>query len=714
MTFPFDWQDKRLEAADLNLFPAEFGEIVRSFLPCEEVHFAGPLSGGESNPQLKAGLEMVRSEQKPVVDAADREYLYLPLWSGEELFGVAVLVNRDPVYQEYGADRLQETSRMISREMKRVKQYAVDPLTGLPLGRALQRGVEVRLKRGAVPEREGGSSVLVLLEIHQRARDAEQELNLTARAAAFLDSLIGHLSAPFHLGSGIFGLLWDDVGEEQALEMTDMLLRWCKREGFVKSHAGFTAIDAERRRKGQAKEVFDQAWQALKTARKRGPFALCSYRAVSERTSHPLYPPPIKVFSALKSLWQEDERFGLILVHLDQEQTPAGDWQWQGSELLGVEPFVPVNEEEVFVYLAGAAREQAEGWCSGFRERAAGTGKSFSLGAALYPCQDFKKSEMAANCRKALLHTGFFGPGSLTFFDGVSLNISGDIYYNEGDLARAAKEYRKGLQLDPGNINLLNSLGVTYAQMNLYKKAIPLFGEVLALDETNFMAHFNLGFAYLSCHEEEKALVSLEKALQLEDDNFALLLQLGKLYCAAGRFSEAVTVLRKGEKVGPVGVRDISHGAVYRYLGEAYRGLGDHGLAMTCLQRATRHNPRDGAALSLLGELYCRERQGEEIALSLCRQAVELDSSQWQSWERLAWVESELGDLEAALKSVRQGLGLGRNNVSLLLLLGRIHEKQGKSSQAIKTYRRILRLDRQCPAARARLTALEESESVLN
>lgn len=701
MSFPFDWSSKKLEEVDIDLFNLEFAEIVSLFLPCRKVHFAGPHPGGELHSAWKAGVEMVRNAQKPVVDGGEVEHLYLPLWDGESLFCVAILDNPPATYQDCSSSMLLEKSRLISAEMARVKQFALDPVTGLPGGRMLHNRLLALLQKKRCHENGNAPFSLLLLEIHSRARDGEQALAAIARSAAFLDSLIGHLFTPCHLGSGIFGLLWEGVGEVQTMKMADLLLRWLKREGFAKSQIGIrSCLSEEQAADG---EVFlGQAWDALRIARKRGPFALCSYQALSNRSAHPLCPPPAKVFSELRKLWQDSDRFALLLLHADQ----VGDGDaivWPDTSAA---PLVRIDEHEAFVYLDGADRPVAEAWGRDFQARAAGGSVSFSLGISLFPNHGFKKVEMVGNCRKALLHTVFFGPGSMTVFDGISLNISGDIYYNEGDLARAAKEYRLGLQLDPANINLLNSMAVTLAQMNLYRKAIPLFQQALALEPANFMALYNLGFAYLATDEEEKAVENFEKALREQDDNFDLLLQLGKLYCKAGRFADAVNVLRRGEQVGPGGVRDISHGAVHRFLGEAYKGLGEHSRAMSCLQKAARHNPRDAAALSMLGELYFQERQGDEIALALCRQAVELDDDDWQHWFRLGSVLTGRGEYDDALRALRKALTLDGRNSKLFVQLGALYEKRGKSGLAEKMYRKILRFDPQCREAADRLAAL--------
>ncbi|MFH1215789.1 MAG: tetratricopeptide repeat protein [Pseudomonadota bacterium] len=706
MTFPLSRYARDLVESDLLLFSLEFGDIVSLLFSCRQVNFAGLQSTGDINPDWKAGIEMVRNNLEPVVESGEWDHLFLPLWSGESLLGVAIVNAEKGAYQNETSAGLLEKSRQVSRHMRMVKQHLLDPATGLPGGAFLER--RLRERCGDRPE-EGclDPFSLSLLELYPRARDASQALSVIAGSASFLESLIGHLCTLCHLGNGVFAFVLEKTGEEQAMKLAEMILRWLKREGFARSRIGISVCDGGK--KGDADELLlQQAWEALGVARKRGPFALCSFQGISARSSHPLCPPSVRIFSELKKLWQDEEQFTLALLHLDQ-MTDELVFPWE--EYVD-RPLVRIGNHEAFVFLGNHDRKASETWCLDFQKRAQDRNFSFSIGAAVYPHENFKKGDLPANCRKALVHTGFLGPGSLTFFSGVSLNISGDIYYNEGDLARAVREYRLGLQLDPHNINLLNSLGVSFAQMNLYKRAIPLFQEVLGHDPVNFMALFNLGFAYLSCNQEGPALESFEKALDLDDANFDLLLQLGKLYCKTGRYAEAVKVLGKGEEVGPVGVRDISHGAVYRYLGEARKGLGENVPAIVSLQRAVRHNSRDAAALSMLGELYCREKQGGEIAASLCRQAVELDGADWRHWERLGFVLIDLERYDEALRVLRKGLAISGRNPDLLCRLAHVYEKTGKIGLAEKMYKKVLRLDPQHRRAADFVAFLEDSGMV--
>lgn len=698
MTFPFTWRPREVTEGDLTLFAHEFADIVAALLPCRDVRFVAGRPGAEADRVWLAGVEAVHRERQPVVESGDGlESLFLPLWSGAEaLLGVAILAGPPGAFSSASVGVLLGKSRTISEQMARTKHLLLDPLTGLPGGFYLER----RLGLACAPEErdKGAAFVFCLLDVSPRARDAAQALADITGRAAFLDSLIGHLCVLCHLGNGLFAFLLEKTGEEQARKLAEMLLRWLKREGLPRAAIGMAAGGPE---KGPvaADRLPEQAWDALTIARKRAPFALCSFQGPEEKAAHPLCPPASRVVVALRRHWRDVERGVLLLLRADQSgQSGAVPWQ----ECLD-RPYVAMGEQEAFVMLADCDAAEAERWCRDLQQRGAPRQLVFSIGAAVYPQGRFRKTDLPLNCRKALIHAGFLGPGALVFFNGVSLNISGDIYYNEGDLARAVREYRLGLEFAPDNPNLHNSLGVSFAQMNLYKKAIPLFQQVLDLSPADFMALFNLGFAWLACRQEEKALQYLERALAVDDTSFDLLLQLGKLYCKTGRYGEAVRVLSRGERIGPVGSRDVSHGAVHRYLGEAHMGLGANGPAMASLQRAVRHNPRDATALSLLGELYCREGQGNDIARALCQQAVLLEEGCWEHWNRLARVLERSGHDDEALAAAEKACRLAPRKTEPLVLLAGINRKTGQEAETKKICRKILRRDPQHRLATAML-----------
>ena len=228
--------------------------------------------------------------------------------------------------------------------------------------------------------------------------------------------------------------------------------------------------------------VIEQTWQSLRRASRRGPYALCTYSSIDKPEAHPLKKTKPAVMAKLRKLWADTDRFALLLISQDRE---LQDEIFSKRLLALIEPLaeaIPISESETFVFLKGADGKKALPWARDLKKKLPGDlGTSYSIGIACFPCIDFKKSDIPQNARKALLHAGFFGPDTMMLFDGISQNVSGDIYYGEGDLIRAIKEYRKGLEMDPANTNLLNSLGEAYAQMNKPRKARPFFETVLSI-----------------------------------------------------------------------------------------------------------------------------------------------------------------------------------------------------------------------------------------
>jgi tetratricopeptide (TPR) repeat protein len=707
MHSPFNWAGD-LQPEDLERFGVLFKPMVRRVLACEFVNFAPAFLSEEETGRGENG-----PSRKPAIEPAGNS-LSLPLLAeGGRLFGHALARGGDPVlYRSRSQEWLLEKSELLCREMQLIKRLATDPATGLPNGQVLLEQLRVLPTETAEGSTAGkdGPGYLMLIEIYPRARNAEQALLAIAKMGAQLDGFIGDHALLYHLGAGVFAQLRVNMAEEQVLKIGHGILRLLKRENLARAHIGIAEVpgrlSAATGEEGAA-EVFRQAWQALGVARRRGPHALCTQKVLACRKDYPFNEIPPAVDTALKRLWRKVTRFGLILLHQDQTATaPHSPVQLHSSADSGY-TLLPLSPGEAFVFLPGAGREEVDRWIAEFKARLEpATELSYSMGIALFPCGDFKKSETPLNACKGLRHTRFFGPNSATFFDSASMNISGDIFYEEGDLARAVKEYRRGLGLAPENVNLLNSLGVAYAQMNRYRQAMPFFEKVLTIDPENFMALYNLGYAHLEFSDTAGAVACFTRALAGDEQNFDLLLQLGKLYCRTGKFREAAELLARAELLDTEGRNPAGQGRLCFYLGLACKGLGERQQAIIHLQRAVQCNPQDARAISLLGELYGVEGQGEEIALSLCRQAVELDDSQSEHWRRLGSIQWLRGEEAKAVFAVNQSLRLDRRNFAALRLQGEIFERRGRVANARRTYERMLKIrpgDQEAPEALKRL-----------
>lgn len=680
LPLPFCQYGKGLGSADFQLLEPEFSGLIIETISCASVRWVTH-GGLEDVPaEFREGVRRVWVDQQVRVEEGG--VVFLPIWSEGELAAVAVMAGCPAGFAE--SSQLAGLSLSVSRELLLLKEGMLDPLTGMLGSNGLLRRYR---SRQADQDMAGLDVALVLVDFCPGNRRSGQVFEAVNRAGAYLEALVGRLGPVCHLGSGLFALLWFGSSEKDGLKRIDLARRWLKRENFSRIRVGIAVADG-----GEGSllplEHLSRAWQALDIASDRGPFGLCSYSSIANRDAHPLQPPSDEVMTALSRLWYRSPVFGLVLLHHD-EGDPDGRFPPEIIETIADVPYIILNGAEIFIYLEGAGEDEVEKWCLATGKRLAEFSYSCSMGGASYPFHHFRKKDIAANCRKALLHAVFYGSGSFALFDAISLNISGDVFYNEGDLAQAAREYRLALRLEPENSNLKNSLGVTYANMNRYRQAVPLFQEVLGRDSRNLMALSNLAFAWLALGDSVLSLDYLEQACANDGAGFDLLFQLGKLYCRHGRYVEAVVVLAQVEAMDGA---DISHGTVYRYLGEACLGLEEVEEAMAHLEKAVRYNSRDAVAISMLGEVYARAGQGLEVAHAFCSQAVDLDPGQGKGWLRLAMVQEQMGDCRGAVDSLRQGLVVDRNNVDIVLQLGLCYRQQGRRAMADKMLNRVLRL----------------------
>lgn len=681
---PFYSAALQLNCQDFFLFRQEFAREIEKILPVSATPFFWSARGQDLLPTVEGITPPEVEEQLREICATGepgrvQELLVLPLSvaNGGQL--AVILQGIDPgLSQKMAQEWLALIRDQLRTNMELIKQAHVHPELGL---------YSSRLLHSQLASTPAGPCAFFLVGATYRAGMASTRLRQLVQTARLLETTVA--GAVSYLGGNLFGFLQDNMGREGALHSARRLLGRLKREGLRTAHVGI-AVRGDSP-DGESGSWFDECWQALETAERRGPYSLCESSVLRARQAHPFARPAPEVIRQLRRGWRGTDRFGLLLCRMED-----GDEVAPLAALLDVtQLLVPVARSEAYVLLPGASPKDTLQQARALKKKAdrlAGGGR-MAMGISTWPCLNYPRAETAVNCRKALLHGQFLGPGEVTVFDHVSLNVSGDHCFDEGDYRQAVRDFQAGLRLNAGDINLMNSLGVTLAELNRQQQAISAFDRVLAREPGNLMALANKGFALRMLGRHEEALTCFEQAARQpgfsKSEAFAdISLQIGRLYCTAGRYREALPVLEKLEK----STSDQPGFHLYGLLGEAYAGVGKNGRAMQSLQRAIRHNPHDAQSLSILGELYAREEQGDDIAQSLCLQALALDDKPARYWYRLAWIRDRMGAAEGALAAVQEALRRDRRDPESLLLAGRLYGKLGYKNKERAMYRRVEKL----------------------
>ncbi|MDR1545508.1 MAG: tetratricopeptide repeat protein [Deltaproteobacteria bacterium] len=383
----------------------------------------------------------------------------------------------------------------------------------------------------------------------------------------------------------------------------------------------------------------------------------------------------------LLKLAQLDKPLALAVVRLDDHQRLAamdgGEEVARRLELLSGEAAQGLKPELSAPWGAGslalvwsglkpeAAVALVRDLVAGLRARA-----SFSAALIMWPSPVLKAEDLMEAARKTLTEAAMTGPGEVIVFGPQTLNISGDRLFDEGDLAGALEEYRRGLLLDPGHANLLNSLGVCHGRLGDQKAALAAFDEVLRLDDANLMAFFNKSCSLLIGGQLEEALEALARAEKLDPENFEVLFRLGKTALELGRLEQAEQALARAAALKG------RRGPAHRLLGQARLLTGDRPGALAAFKEAVKFNPDDAGSLSALGALFLELANDQEVALSLLQRSVELDPTNSLSRQRLGRLCYDLGDFQAAEHHLKSALDYGCRSEDVRRQLASLAEQQ--------------------------------------
>lgn len=284
-----------------------------------------------------------------------------------------------------------------------------------------------------------------------------------------------------------------------------------------------------------------------------------------------------------------------------------------------------------------------------------------TVGVAVFPTLEYKKDQILGNAGKALEHAKFFGADSLVCFDAISLNISGDKLYDDGNYNGAIDEFNTALLLDIKDANLHNSLGVCYGVTGEFSKALDQFTAAIDLDPNETLAHYNAALVHLILGERIKASTHLLEADKSPHKLHEVALQLGKLFLEESDFEKSRSYLEKAAKLQPLSP------LVNSLLGECFAALDHTEEAIAAYKKALRLNANDAVALSGLGWLYSTMDKNADIAKSFCQHSTEIAPQNGLYRHRLGIIFYKEGRFKEAKQEFQAAVERGHDTSSSYL-----------------------------------------------
>ena len=220
------------------------------------------------------------------------------------------------------------------------------------------------------------------------------------------------------------------------------------------------------------------------------------------------------------------------------------------------------------------------------------------------------------------------------FLDSYSFLRAGMANERTGNYPGAVRLYRRGLEVDPDNVELLNAIGFSLFQQGKSQEAVVELEKALQIDPKHWKAHNNMALASIDLGELEVAEAHYRESLAIEPQP-AIYNDLGFVLERMGLTEDATASYRKALELDP------GSAAAQFNLGSALARSGNFREAEGYLRAAVEKQPSTQAYTGL-GIVLRQQGKAEEAAASL-QAAIELDPDNAAAHRELAEVLASLG-----------------------------------------------------------------------
>ncbi len=143
-----------------------------------------------------------------------------------------------------------------------------------------------------------------------------------------------------------------------------------------------------------------------------------------------------------------------------------------------------------------------------------------------------------------------------------------DLDNSAGLFLKAIEDYRKVLELDPGDVDCYFNIGALYHEMKRLPEALQAFNQALEIYPEDTYSLTYRGDVYLEMHMTEAAFGDYNRALSIDPDDGYLYFDRGDAYLYLEKYDNAINDLNKAISLIP------DEADFYYARGEAFEAIG--------------------------------------------------------------------------------------------------------------------------------------------
>ncbi len=271
--------------------------------------------------------------------------------------------------------------------------------------------------------------------------------------------------------------------------------------------------------------------------------------------------------------------------------------------------------------------------------------------------------------------------------------ILANLYFQDGNLAKAEEFYTKAIVKYPEFRRAYKNLGLVQVQNGNFEKAIKTISKSMELGEVDGRAYGLLGYGYLTLERYYPAEAAYRQAILMQPDVTDWKVGLARCLLETQRYDDAIALF-------DTLLKDEPNKTDYWLLqSNAYLGKGESLKAAQNIEIVRRMGAADLSTLTLLGDIYMNN-ESPDLALVAYLEAVKVaNSTDIKSLLRAADLLTRSGNFEQAqtmIAETRKQFAAKldeADDLKLLTLEAKIARAQGNDEAAVASLNKIVERD---------------------
>jgi tetratricopeptide (TPR) repeat protein len=248
--------------------------------------------------------------------------------------------------------------------------------------------------------------------------------------------------------------------------------------------------------------------------------------------------------------------------------------------------------------------------------------------------------------------------------------------YRKGDFVKAAANFKKALDEDPGDNEAVQLMGLSYYLAGRPAEAIaPLEKVQTWYPSANVDAAYILGICYLQAKDYPGARKAFARMFGVPADSAAAYLFAARMLLRQDFAPVAEEYAKKAVELDPKLPR------AHMLLGELYLYKSRIPEAVEQLQKELELNPGEAAVYYKLADAYSRLQNYEE-AEKLLQRSIWLDATSTGPYILMGKVLEKKGETALAVRALQRAISMDPNNPMPHHLLGQAYRELGRTEDA--------------------------------